>query len=149
MFNRLKKHFGDLENKTVAIWGLAFKPNTDDMREAPSRVLMESLWREGAKLQAYDPVAMPQTEFHYGKRPDLQLSASAMEALANADALVIVTEWDEFRQADLSLIKSKLKTPVIFDGRNLFDPEQMLELGFKYYCIGRNSVHGRSQTKSN
>lgn len=137
IFNRLKRYFGDLEDKIIALWGLAFKPHTDDMREAPSRALLESLWRVGAKVQAYDPVAMLEAERIYGKRDDLKLCKTAENALENADVLVIVTEWDEFRHPDFALIKAKLHRPVIFDGRNLFCPEAMKDLSIEYYGIGR------------
>jgi UDPglucose 6-dehydrogenase len=137
IFNRLKKRFGDLEGKIIALWGLAFKPNTDDMREAPSRVLLESLWRVGAKVQAYDPVAMAEGERIYGKRDDLKLCKTAATTLENADVLVIITEWDEFRHPDFAFIKTKLRHPVVFDGRNLFCPKDMKDLGIEYYCVGR------------
>jgi UDPglucose 6-dehydrogenase len=137
LFNKIKAHFGELRGKTVAIWGLAFKPNTDDMREASSRVLMESLWSAGAKVRAYDPVAMPECLRIYGARPDLTLCKTGHEALEGADALAIVTEWREFRSPDFEHIKSALQTAVIFDGRNIYDPEQMAQAGFSYYAIGR------------
>jgi UDPglucose 6-dehydrogenase len=140
LFNKIKAHFGELRGKTVAIWGLAFKPNTDDMREASSRVLMESLWSVGAKVRAYDPVAMPECLRIYGHRPDLSLCKSSHEALEGADALAIVTEWREFRSPDFDHIKSALHTPVIFDGRNIYDPEQMAQAGFSYYAIGRGKT---------
>ncbi len=137
IFNRLKKRLGDLENRVIALWGLSFKPNTDDMRAAPSRVLLESLWREGAIIQAYDPVAMREAERIYGKRDDLKMCSTAAGALENADALVIITEWDEFRHPDFALIKAKLREPIIFDGRNLFEPDDVKSLGIEYHCIGR------------
>ncbi|HXI49107.1 MAG TPA: UDP-glucose/GDP-mannose dehydrogenase family protein [Steroidobacteraceae bacterium] len=137
LFNKIKAHFGELRGKTVAIWGLAFKPNTDDMREAASRVLMESLWAAGAKVRAYDPVAMPECLRIYGDRADLALCKTGHDALKGADALAIVTEWREFRSPDFEHIKSVLNTPVIFDGRNIYDPEQMAQAGFSYYAIGR------------
>jgi UDPglucose 6-dehydrogenase len=137
LFNKIKAHFGELRGKTVAIWGLAFKPNTDDMREAASRVLMESLWAAGAKVRAYDPVAMPECLRIYGDRADLALCKTSHEALKGADALAIVTEWREFRSPDFEHIKSALNTAVIFDGRNIYDPEQMAQAGFSYYAIGR------------
>jgi UDPglucose 6-dehydrogenase len=140
LFNKIKAHFGELRGKTVAIWGLAFKPNTDDMREASSRVLMESLWSAGAKVRAYDPVAMHECLRIYGERPDLSLCKNSHEALEGADALAIVTEWREFRSPDFDLIKSALRTPVIFDGRNIYDPEQMAQAGFSYYAIGRGKT---------
>jgi UDPglucose 6-dehydrogenase len=140
LFTKIKAHFGDLRDKTVAIWGLAFKPNTDDMREASSRVLMEALWSAGAKVRAYDPVAMAECLRIYGERADLTLCATGPEALQGADALTIVTEWQEFRSPDFEHIKSALKTPVIFDGRNLYDPDHMAKAGFSYYAIGRGKV---------
>jgi UDPglucose 6-dehydrogenase len=137
LFDKIKAHFGDLRGKTIALWGLAFKPNTDDMREAASRVLMESLWSAGAKVRAYDPVAMPECERIYGERDDLVLCKTNPEALEGADALAIVTEWREFRSPDFDAIKSALRSPAIFDGRNLYDPAQMERAGFSYYAIGR------------
>jgi UDPglucose 6-dehydrogenase len=138
LFARISKHFGaDLRGKVLALWGLAFKPNTDDMREASSRPLMESLWAAGCSVRAYDPVAEEQTRKIYGERPDLILCESAEEALDSADALAIVTEWREFRSPNFDLIKSKLKAPVIFDGRNIYDPRLMRGMGFTYYAIGR------------
>lgn len=135
--SRLQSYFNeDLEGKIIALWGLAFKPNTDDMREAPSKVLLESLWRLEAKVQAYDPVAMKEAERIYGKRGDFKLCETAEDALEGADVLVIVTEWDEFKSPDFEMIKSKLKNPVIFDGRNLFSPTTMKEMGIKYHGIG-------------
>src|SRR6202166_4927803 len=114
LFNKIKAHFGDLEGKTIALWGLAFKPNTDDMREAASRVLMEALWAAGAKVRAYDPVAMPECVRIYGQRDDLILCKTSPEVLDGADALDIVTEWREFRSPDFDAIKSALRTPAIF-----------------------------------
>jgi UDPglucose 6-dehydrogenase len=137
LFNKIKAHFGSLRGKTIALWGLAFKPNTDDMREAASRVLMESLWTAGAKVRAYDPVAMPECRRLYGERPDLILCKTGPEVLEGADALAIVTEWQEFRSPDFDAIKRALRTPVIFDGRNLYEPAHMEQLGFSYYAIGR------------
>jgi UDPglucose 6-dehydrogenase len=140
LFDKMKAHFGNLRGKTVAIWGLAFKPNTDDMREAASRVLMESLWAAGAKVRAYDPVAMPECLRIYGQRPDLTLCETSPDALQGADALAIVTEWREFRSPDFDHIKGALRSPVIFDGRNLYDPAQMQKAGFDYYAIGRGKI---------
>src|SRR5580700_9975449 len=137
LFEKIKAHFGDLKGKTIALWGLAFKPNTDDMREAASRVLMESLWAAGASVRAYDPVANPECLRIYGQRADLVLCKTSPEALQGADALAIVTEWQEFRSPDFDAIKRALRTPVIFDGRNLYDPAQMARAGFSYYAIGR------------
>jgi len=138
LFKRLSKHFGgSLKDKTFAVWGLSFKPNTNDIREAPSRVLMEALWRAGARVKAYDPVAMPEIQQAYGKRADLELVESKEAAIADADALVICTEWKEFRVLDYELMRSLLKNPVVIDGRNLYEPVRMQEQGFIYYGIGR------------
>jgi UDPglucose 6-dehydrogenase len=137
LFGKIKAHFGDLRGKTIALWGLAFKPNTDDMREAASRVLMESLWSAGAAVRAYDPVAMPECLRLYGERQDLVLCKTSREVLEGADGLAIVTEWREFRSPDFDHIRSALRTPVIFDGRNLYDPAHMARAGFSYYAIGR------------
>lgn len=128
---------GDLKGKTIALWGLSFKPNTDDMREASSRVLMEKLWEQGAKVQAFDPEAMEETQRIYGNRSDLSLMGTKEATLNNADCLVICTEWQAFRAPDFELIKSSIKDPVVFDGRNLFEPSLMSEYGLHYYAIGR------------
>jgi UDPglucose 6-dehydrogenase len=138
LFEKIERHFGGkLSNKVIALWGLAFKPNTNDMREASSRALMESLWRAGAKVQAYDPVARDETRRIYGERDDLLLCNRAERALEGADALAIVTEWREFRSPDFDLIKKTLREPVVFDGRNLYDPDHLRRLGVRYYAIGR------------
>jgi UDPglucose 6-dehydrogenase len=138
LFRRIEKFFdGNLKGRTFALWGLAFKPNTDDMREAPSRVLMEALWAAGATVHAYDPQSMQETRRIYGDRKDLVLHASAEDALKGADALVVVTEWQEFRSPDFETIRRSLKAPVIFDGRNLYDPKLMAKQGFRYFGIGR------------
>ena len=138
IFNKLSHHFnGDLSGKTFAVWGLAFKPNTDDMREAPSRVLMEALWAQGAKVQAYDPVAMDEVRRIYPAESNLMLTHSAMDAINNADALIINTEWQEFRSPDWHRIKEGLRQPLVFDGRNIYDPEILSENDIQYYCIGR------------
>jgi UDPglucose 6-dehydrogenase len=138
LFQKIHKHFqGDLQNRRFAVWGLAFKPNTDDMREAPSRQLMEGLWAEGAVVQAYDPEAASETRRIYGERADLRLCETQEETLENADALVIVTEWKVFRSPDFQKLKTCLKQPVIFDGRNLYEPQRMQQRGFTYYAIGR------------
>ena len=146
LFRKIQHHFGGkLTGRTIALWGLAFKPNTDDMREAPSRALMEELWKNGVRVQAYDPVAMDEARRTYGARKDLTLTKSAEAALAGADALAIVTEWQEFRSPDFDGIKVKLKSPVIFDGRNLYDPLYLARLGITYYGIGRGNrleLHG-------
>ncbi len=138
LFEYISRHFsGDLAGKTVALWGLSFKPNTDDMREASSRVLMEKLWAAGASIKAYDPEAMEETQRIYGSRADLALMGTKESALEGADFLVICTEWQVFRAPDFELIKKKLSVPLIFDGRNLFEPQLMLEYGLHYYAIGR------------
>jgi len=138
LFRKISAHFGgQLKGRTFALWGLAFKPNTDDMREAPSRVLMEALWQAGARVRAYDPQSMAETARIYGQRADLALVSSAAEALAGADALVIVTEWQEFRSPDFDAIRAALAAPVIFDGRNLYDPKLLARQGFAHYAIGR------------
>ncbi|WP_324746164.1 UDP-glucose dehydrogenase family protein [Pseudomonas veronii] len=139
LFKKISKHFnGDLNGKTFALWGLSFKPNTDDMREAPSRVLMEALWKAGAKVQAYDPEAMEETQRIYGSRDDLNLCGTKEAALKGSDALVIVTEWQAFKAPDLNIIKQQLIRPVIFDGRNLFEPKRMEGKNISYYSIGRS-----------
>ena len=136
----IKREFGDnLKGKTFALWGLSFKPNTDDMREASSRVLMETLWEAGAQVQAFDPEAMDETQRIYGHRDSLKLMGTKEAALQGADALVICTEWQNFRAPDFDVIKASLKQPVIFDGRNLFDPERLAKRGFTYYAIGRGA----------
>ncbi|MDM4770143.1 UDP-glucose/GDP-mannose dehydrogenase family protein [Solimonas sp. SE-A11] len=138
LFERIRSHFGgELKGRTVALWGLAFKPNTDDMREASSRVLMESLWDAGAKVRAFDPVAMHETRKIYGERADLALCDSAEAACDGADVLAIVTEWKQFRSPNFDRLAKQLKQPTIFDGRNLYDPQLLKRLGFTYYSIGR------------
>lgn len=138
IFNKIFKHFnGNIADKVIALWGLAFKPHTDDMREASSRTLLELLWEKGARVQAHDPVARDEAQRLYPQQPRLKLCSSPEEALEGADALAIVTEWSEFLSPDFSLIKSSLREPVIFDGRNLYDPTYLKNLGFKYYAIGR------------
>ena len=138
LFQKIENHFGgNLKGKTIAVWGLAFKPNTDDMREAPSRVLLEALWAKGANVRAHDPAAMHETSRIYGDRPDLTLCDHPDEALDGADALAIVTEWKAFRSPNFDTIKEKLSQPAIFDGRNLYDPATMIDKGFSYYAIGR------------
>lgn len=138
LFQKVNKHFaGDLAGKTFAIWGLSFKPNTDDMREAPARVLIEALWSAGANVQAFDPEAMNETQRIYGNRDDLSLCGTKEAALKNADALIIVTEWQAFRAPDFDFIKASLSAPVIFDGRNMYDPKRMKQKEFTYYSVGR------------
>jgi UDPglucose 6-dehydrogenase len=139
VFAKLLQHFnGDLKGKTIALWGLSFKPNTDDMREAPSRNFMEAAWAAGANIQAYDPVATDEAKRIFGDRDDLLLCDSAQSALKSADALVVVTEWSEFRSPDFESIRNALSNPVVIDGRNIYDPMHMHDLGFTYYSIGRS-----------
>ncbi len=141
VFEKLSKHFdNDLKGRTVAIWGLSFKPNTDDMRDAPSRVLMENLWEAGAVVQAYDPVAMEETATIYGKQHDLHLCNSPEEAANGADVLVLMTEWKEFRRPDFDVLKSKMQGNVIIDARNIYDQSEVESYGFDYYAIGRGKV---------
>jgi UDPglucose 6-dehydrogenase len=135
---KIKKQFGDnLKGKHFALWGLAFKPNTDDMREASSRVLIGELIKAGATITAYDPVAMDEARRIFKDEKHLSFVDTQDDALKNADALIIVTEWTEFRSPDFALIKSSLKAPFIFDGRNLYDPKAVRALGFEYFPIGR------------
>ena len=142
LFKRLHAHFdGKLKGRTFAIWGLSFKPRTDDMREATSRVLMEGLWAAGAGVRAYDPVAHHETQKIYGERADLKLCESAESACDGADALCIVTEWKQFRSPNFAKVAKLLKEPVIFDGRNLYDVDLMQKVGFTYYSIGRLPVN--------
>jgi len=138
LLSKITQRFGDnLKDKHFALWGLAFKPGTDDMREATSRVVMEGLWERGATVTAYDPVAMKETRHIFGERADLRYADNPKNALHGADALVIVTEWKAFKSPDFNVIKARLKNPVIFDGRNLFEPADMKALGFEYHGIGR------------
>jgi UDPglucose 6-dehydrogenase len=133
----VRGHFGSLSGRTFAVWGLAFKPNTDDMRDAASRRVIEQLWADGAQVRAYDPEAMPEATRIYGDRDDLVLCSTAWQALEGADALIVVTEWKAFRSADFARIREVLSTPVIFDGRNLYDPQLVEQAGIAYYGIGR------------
>ncbi|MCW5572409.1 MAG: UDP-glucose/GDP-mannose dehydrogenase family protein [Steroidobacteraceae bacterium] len=138
LVDKIARHFGGkLDGRTFALWGLAFKPNTDDMREAPSRTIAGRLWAAGAKLRAYDPVAADEARRVFGARQDLTICASAYEAVEGADALVIATEWQEFRSPDFDRLKASLKQPAIFDGRNLYDPQLLKRFGFSYYAVGR------------
>ncbi len=140
LFDKVVRHFGpDLSGRTFALWGLSFKPDTDDMREAPSRTVMEALWEAGAAVRAFDPEAMEETARIYGTRPDLVLCESREEALIGADALLVLTEWREFRSPDFDEIRAALRQPVIFDGRNIYDPKRMAREGFVYYGIGRGT----------
>ena len=138
LFELIERHFaGDLKGRTFAVWGLAFKPNTDDMRESSSRTLLASLWAAGAKVRAYDPEAMEEATRIYGVRDDLALVDSPSAALEGADALVVVTEWKVFLNPDFSRLKQSLQSPVIFDGRNIYDPVEVEAAGLAYYGIGR------------
>jgi UDPglucose 6-dehydrogenase len=138
LVRKINHHFKDqLQGRTFALWGLAFKPNTDDMREAPSRVIIEALLEAGAQVRAYDPVALEEARRIFGERPGLTLCKNAYEVVAGADALVIATEWKEFRSPDFDRLKSSLTSGVIFDGRNLYDPSILQRFGFTYYAIGR------------
>lgn len=137
----VKQHFGEqLNGLTFAVWGLSFKPKTNDVREASSRVLMEQLWLAGASVQAFDPEAMEEIQRVYGVRNDLTLTGTKEAALKGADALIICTEWQQFKAPDFDFIKQQLKQPVIFDGRNLFEPERMHRKGITYYGIGRGET---------
>ena len=138
MFKKISDFFnGDLAGKTIALWGLAFKPNTDDMRAASSRTLMEALWDAGAKVRAFDPIAHEETRRIYGERPDLAIVKHAEDALEGADALAVVTEWIEFRSPDYALLRDKLASKAIFDGRNIYDPQVVTAAGLSYISIGR------------
>ncbi|TXH41369.1 MAG: UDP-glucose/GDP-mannose dehydrogenase family protein [Burkholderiaceae bacterium] len=140
LLTKLARHFGGvaaLQGKTIAVWGLAFKPNTDDMREAPSRALIEALWAAGARVQAFDPVAMDETRRIYGERPDLALCGNKYSALEGADALAICTEWQQFRAPDFEEMENLLEGKVIIDGRNLYNPERLNADGWFYYGVGR------------
>jgi UDPglucose 6-dehydrogenase len=134
----MARHFGGkLKGRTVALWGLAFKPNTDDMREAPSRTLIRLLTKAGARVHAYDPVSASEAQRIYAGEPNLTLAKNAYQAAEGADALAIVTEWQEFRSPDFERLREILKGPVIFDGRNLYDPAMVSRFGLTYHAIGR------------
>jgi UDPglucose 6-dehydrogenase len=138
MLDKVRIRFGEhLDGKRFAIWGLAFKPNTDDMREAPSRVIINGLLARGASVTAYDPVAMDEAKQAMASERGVSFADTPIEALKDADALIIVTEWKEFRSPDFAEIKSRLKQPVVVDGRNLYDPVAMRKLGIEYLSIGR------------
>jgi UDPglucose 6-dehydrogenase len=141
----IDRYGADLSGRTFALWGLAFKPNTDDMREAPARVLMEALWARGARVQAFDPEAMDECRRIYGEREDLTLVEGPYEAIEGADALVLVTEWKPFRSPDFDRVKAALRDPVIFDGRNIYDPAYLASHGLGHIAIGRPAAdHSRS-----
>ncbi|MDB6087312.1 MAG: UDP-glucose 6-dehydrogenase [Gammaproteobacteria bacterium] len=137
LVHKMQQHFSELRGRTLALWGLAFKPNTDDMREAPSRTIIDMLLKAGARVRAYDPVAAGEAKRIYANRADMVLCKTAYEAAEGADALAIATEWQEFRSPDFDRLKEILKAPVIFDGRNLYDPAMVARFGFTYYAIGR------------
>lgn len=140
LIEKIKARFGsDLKGRRFALWGLAFKPNTDDMREAPARTMIEALWAMGATVAAHDPAAMHETRAIYGERANLVLADNPMDALQGADALLVVTEWKAFRSPNFAAMKERLKTPVVFDGRNLYDPATMRAEGFEYFAIGRRT----------
>ena len=143
LFDKVNSYFdGQLAGKVIALWGLAFKPRTDDMREAPSRVLMEALWQGGAAVQAYDPQAMEECQRIYGDRKDLVLMGTKEAAVKGADALVICTEWKHFWAPDFAQLADKMNQKVIVDGRNLYDPKKMSALGFDYLAVGRGAEAG-------
>jgi UDPglucose 6-dehydrogenase len=138
LVEKITRHFGgDLAGRTFALWGLAFKPNTDDIREAPSHTIMAQLFAAGATVRAYDPAAGQAAAQAYGSEPGFTLCRHRDDTLENADALIVVTEWNEFRSPDFAALKARLKQPVIFDGRNVYDPDYLGQLGFAYYGIGR------------
>ena len=142
LFSKISHHFnGDLAGKTIALWGLAFKPNTDDMRAASSRTLMEALWDAGAKVKAFDPVAHEEARRIYGERDDFEICANTSDTLEGADVLAVVTEWIEFRSPDFEEIKEKLTHPAVFDGRNIYDPKAVTNAGLSLYSIGRRPCH--------
>jgi UDPglucose 6-dehydrogenase len=144
LVEKMRQHFGPgLKGRTIALWGLAFKPNTDDMREAPSRTIIERLHEAGARVRAYDPVAAGEAQRIYGDRSDFELARNAYEAVEGADALAIVTEWQEFRSPDFERLRQLLKTPLIFDGRNLYDPAMVERFGLTYHAIGRGRTAER------
>jgi UDPglucose 6-dehydrogenase len=145
LLEKILEHFdGSIRDKTFAIWGIAFKPKTDDIREAPSRALIEALWEHGARAQVYDPEAMDNLEALYGERPDLILAGSRDDTVLGADALVICTEWRQFRSPDFAFLREHLQQPVIFDGRNMYDPERIRREGFTYYGVGLGETSTRT-----
>ncbi|QWK20226.1 MAG: UDP-glucose/GDP-mannose dehydrogenase family protein [Hydrogenobacter thermophilus] len=134
---KVKNALWSLKNKKLAVWGLSFKPNTDDIREAPSIKIVSALLREGARLQLYDPKAMDNFRRIFPEGEDLTYARDMYEAIKGCDALLILTEWEEFKKADLERVKHLLKLPIVIDGRNIYEPAHMRELGFEYYCMGR------------
>lgn len=147
LFDKLAAHFdGDLAGKSIALWGLAFKPNTDDMREAPACTLMDALWQAGATVRAFDPEAMDETRRIYGERDDLVLCEDGESAADGADALVLVTEWHIFRTPDFNELSRRMKQAVLVDGRNIYKPSYVAGAGFAYYGIGRSAAAGARRT---
>ena len=132
---KMRAHFGDLKGRTIALWGLAFKPKTDDMREAPAITIIDELLEKGASVRAYDPEAGPTAKRLFGDR--IKICEKSYDALAGADALAIVTEWNEFREPDFKKMRELLTGPVVFDGRNIYSSEHLRSLGFTYFAIGR------------
>jgi UDPglucose 6-dehydrogenase len=147
LFAKIAQHFGgesELKGRTFAVWGLAFKPNTDDMRAAPSRTLMEALWKVGAKVKAFDPAAMSEADRIYGTSPSLTLCADQYAVLQDADALVICTEWQQFRAPDFTEMSARLRNKVIVDGRNLYQPQKLQADGWHYISVGRSVIFSES-----
>jgi len=145
LFAKLTRQLGDdLSGKTFAVWGLSFKPNTDDLREAPSRVLIEAIFAAGGRVRAYDPVAMKEMRHFYPEEKRLELVGTAMDTLEGCDALLINTEWREFRSVDLVKVRDSLANPLIIDGRNLYEPDHVVEAGLVYDCIGRPGAHSEA-----
>jgi len=132
---KMQDHFGSLKGRTIAVWGLAFKPKTDDMREAPAMAIIEGLLGAGARVQAYDPEAMAAARRVFGDR--ITYARRGYEALSGADALALVTEWHEFREPDFAKMRRLMRSPVVFDGRNVYNRDQMKALGFEYFSVGR------------
>jgi UDPglucose 6-dehydrogenase len=135
LVDKMQRHFGSLKGKTIAIWGLAFKPKTDDMREAPAITIVDALLKQGVRVQAYDPEATDVARRHFGSK--VTYARRSYEALAGADALALVTEWNEFREPDFVKMRKLMREPVIFDGRNIYNPAQMKSRGFAYFSVGR------------
>lgn len=144
-FSKVKNHFGSLKGKTIAMWGLSFKPRTDDVREAPALDLITWLTQEGATVKAYDPIAIETAK--QASTAKFETGANSLAVTEGADALLVVTEWNEFRNPDFDRLKKNLKQPVIFDGRNIFEPRKMKQLGFKYYCFGRENLPASGSAK--
>ena len=135
LYNKMLKYYdGDIKNKTIAMWGLSFKPQTDDMREAPSLVIIQKLLEAGASVKAYDPIAMKEAKHTLGDT--ITYSEDQYEALIDADCLLIVTEWPEFKVPNFKIVRKLLNKPVIFDGRNIYEVDEMKNIGFNYFCIG-------------